>query len=137
MQLALFDIVQKPTLQKKVVRVREENLTKIYYTITEVADMFQVNASMLRFWEKEFPTQLSQIKKNKKGDRYYNKQNIETLQTILYLTKEKRLTLEGAREFLKHSKRKPQNEADVLQHLETIKTFLVHLKHTITKHENN
>ncbi|KXK43608.1 MAG: putative transcriptional regulator [Bacteroidetes bacterium OLB11] len=65
-------------------------LAKVYYSITEVAAMFQVNASMLRFWEKEFPTFLGNIKKNKKGDRYYNIENINNLKIIFHLVKEKK-----------------------------------------------
>jgi DNA-binding transcriptional MerR regulator len=137
MQLALFDTVLNPNIEAKVLHVDEEKLTKIYYTITEVAELFNVNASLLRFWEKEFPAQLAQVKKNKKGDRYYNKKNITAIKLLVYLTKEKKLTLAGAREFLKNSRKNKTSDADIIEHLETVKTFLVQLKTNIKKHENN
>ena len=76
-------------------------LDKPYYSITETAKMFNVNASLLRYWEKEF----SQIKpyKNKKGDRYFTQKDIEVIQTIYNLTKVQGYTLQGAKDELKRS----------------------------------
>lgn len=70
-------------------------LEKEYYGISETAKMFNVTTSLLRYWEKEFP----QIKpyKNKKGDRYFTRKDINTIQTIYNLTKVQGYTLQGAK----------------------------------------
>lgn len=74
------------------------NLNKLYYTITEVATMLKVNPSLLRFWEKEFD--MIRPKKNKKGTRYYTKEDIELINKIYELVKDKGYTLEGAKKML-------------------------------------
>lgn len=137
-QLSLFDAIPEqevPVASRKVpVKSQEVDLTKlekVYYTITEVAAMFNVNASLLRFWEKEFPVQLGKIKKNKKGDRYYNKEDLEKLKLIFYLVKEKRMTLPGAREFLKNNKRKVKDDKTFVENLKQVKEFLLVLKKNI------
>ncbi|HQW45446.1 MAG TPA: MerR family transcriptional regulator, partial [Chitinophagaceae bacterium] len=89
-QLSLFEQVKKLQADKQVLKVDTSSLTKVYYTITEVAAMFGVNASLLRFWEKEFMTFIGQVKKNKKGDRYYNVQDIEKLKVLYHLIKERK-----------------------------------------------
>ena len=68
-QLSLFDQIKILQEESAPVEVDLNTLKKVYYTITEVAEMFQVNASLLRFWEKEFPAQLAGVKKNKKGTK--------------------------------------------------------------------
>lgn len=80
-------------------KVNTDNLTKLYYSIGEVADMFEVNTSLIRFWEKEFP-QLKP-KKNKKGNRLFTVKDIEKLNSIYTLVKEKGFTLDGAKGQLK------------------------------------
>jgi DNA-binding transcriptional MerR regulator len=74
-------------------------IEKLYYSIGEVADMFEVNASLIRFWEKEFP-QL-QPRKNNRGNRVYSKKDLELFQKIHHLVKEKGFTLEGAKNALR------------------------------------
>jgi len=130
-QLSLFEQMQLQKEVKPVVEIDESKLTKVYYTITEIAAMFHVNASLLRFWEKEFPHQLANIKKNKKGDRYYNKQDIANLKLIFHLVKEKRMTLEGARDYLKNNKKKVKDDKTLIENLEKIKEFLLDLKKNI------
>jgi DNA-binding transcriptional MerR regulator len=76
-----------------------ENGGKLYYGIKEVAEMFGINASKLRYYEKEFPT--LQPKKNRSGDRVYTQEDIDHLKEILVLTNDKGYTLPGAREYLK------------------------------------
>lgn len=127
-QLSLFDNL--PPLEEVAAKpsIDESKLSKAYYTITEVAEMFQVNASLLRFWEKEFPKQLSNVKKNKKGDRFYNKQDIATLKTLFHLIKEKKLTLEGTREYLRSNKKKVKDDKSLLENLHKVRSFLVDLK---------
>lgn len=103
-------------------------LTKQYYSISEVAAMFKVNASHLRYWEKEFPTQLSKVRKNGKGDRFYTPKNIEQLQVLFYLVKTKKMTLEGARDYLKQKKRGIKSTMDASTLLQQVRGFLVSLK---------
>ncbi|HMT34423.1 MAG: MerR family transcriptional regulator [Bacteroidetes bacterium] len=131
-QLSLFEQVKKLQADKQVLKVDTSSLTKVYYTITEVAAMFGVNASLLRFWEKEFMTFIGQVKKNKKGDRYYNVQDIEKLKVLYHLIKERKMTLEGAREILKDNKKKVKDDVDLIDNLLQIKSFLQDLKKSIT-----
>lgn len=131
-QLSLFEQVKKLQAEKQVLKVDTSKLTKVYYTITEVAAMFGVNASLLRFWEKEFISFIGNVKKNKKGDRYYNVQDIENLKILFHLIKERKMTLEGAREFLKDNKKKVKDDVSLIDHLLEIKTFLQDLKKSIT-----
>lgn len=78
---------------------RYSEIEKLYYSIGEVADMFGVNPSLIRFWEKEFP-QLHP-KKNGRGNRVYSKKDLELFEKIHHLVKEKGFTLEGAKNALK------------------------------------
>lgn len=100
-------------------------LEKAYYTINEVAEMFNVNASLLRYWEKEF----SQIKpyKNKKGDRRFTPKDIETIRTIYFLTKEKGYTLQGAKDALKKGAKAESAPYEVIDRLEKLKSRLLDL----------
>jgi len=68
---------------------------KLFYSISEVAQMFNVNESLLRFWEREF--EIIKPKKNEKGTRQYRKEDVETIRLIYHLVKEKGMTLQGAR----------------------------------------
>lgn len=99
---------------------------KMYYTMKEVAAHFDVNTSLIRFWEKEFPT-LNPYR-NKKGTRYYTKADIDILETIYYLVKEKGYTLQGAREILAANKSKIDKQVKMRESLLKIRTFLLNLK---------
>jgi DNA-binding transcriptional MerR regulator len=100
--------------------------TKMFYTIGEVAKMFQVNTSLIRFWEQEFDC----IKpfKNKKGTRYFTLENIETFRTVFYLVKECGYTLQGAKDRLKANKTGIENKARIYNSLLKIKEFLMEIK---------
>ena len=100
----------------------------MYYSIGEVAEMLDVNTSVLRFWESEF----KELKpaKNKKGTRSYTQQDIELLKRIHYLTKECGLTLEGARQQLKNDKA-PDRNMQVVDTLKELKNFLVQMKQNL------
>ena len=87
---------------KKVKMIDPKTLTKLYYTIGEVADMFDVNPSLIRFWEKEFG--FIQPKKNKKGNRIFTPKDIVNFNKIYQLVKTNGYTLEGAKRALKISK---------------------------------
>ena len=99
--------------------------SKQYYTMGEVAGMFRVNQSLLRFWEAEFS--ILQPKKNKKGDRYFRPSDIKNLHLIYHLLRQRKYTIEGAKDFLKKNK-KTQEKFETIRKLEQIKSFLLELK---------
>ncbi len=102
--------------------VEVENLTKLYYSIGEVAEMFDVSPSLIRYWEGEFKHLKPQ--KNSKGDRKFTKQNVEQLNDIFFLVKEKGYTLEGAKKQIKALGKKKRAKQQVLDKLKKIKTNL-------------
>lgn len=95
---------------------------KRYYTIGEVAKAFEVNTSLLRYWEKEFKE--IQPKKKTSGVRKYTPQDVQNIKLIYHLLKEKGMTIEGAKNQLKDSKSSEENKMDVLKKLERIKKEL-------------
>ena len=99
---------------------------KLYYSIGEVADAFGVNASLIRFWEKEFD--VLQPKKNAKGNRKFTPQDIQNLQLIYHLVKERGFTLEGAKIHLKEEKQKALSNFEVIQKLQKVKAELLKIK---------
>ena len=76
--------------------LQKEQTEKLYYSISEVSDMFEVNASTIRFWEKEFD--ILKPTKNKKGNRLFTQKDIENLRLIVHYVKEKGYTLNGAKD---------------------------------------
>jgi DNA-binding transcriptional MerR regulator len=108
-----------------------KQLTKLYYSIGEVADLFNVNASLIRFWEKEFST--IQPKKSKKGNRLFTTKDIENFNKIYHLVKTNGYTLEGAKKVLKDKNatvdvRIESNNEQIIEKLEGIKNRLKNLK---------
>ena len=98
---------------------------KHYYTMGEVADMFRVNQSLLRFWEAEFS--ILQPKKNKKGDRYFRPVDIKNLHLIYHLLRQRKYTIEGAKDFLKKNS-KAEEKFETIKKLEEVKRFLLEMK---------
>jgi DNA-binding transcriptional MerR regulator len=98
---------------------------KLYYSMGEVTKAFQVNASLVRFWEKEFD--VLQPKKNSRGNRKFSKNDIENLKTIYHLVKEKGFTLDGARDYMKEHKNELQT-FDIIHKLEHVKAELLKIK---------
>ncbi len=125
-----------------VIEISEKQLTKLYYTIGEVAEMFNVNTSLIRFWEKEFT--IIQPKKNKKGNRLFTAKDIINFNKIYNLVKEQGFTLEGAKNALKNKNHfESENEAsntptlkesssinheEIIQSLEKVKNKLTKLR---------
>lgn len=115
-----------------------QNFNKLYYSIGEVADIFGVNASLIRFWEKEF--EAIHPKKTAKGNRKFTPKDIETLQKIYDLVKVKGFTLEGAKKVLSSKKLKQEvkeivaestsvvSEPEIKNHLVSIRAKLIALK---------
>lgn len=109
----------------------KEETEKLYYSISEVSEMFELNASTLRFWEKEF--EVLKPTKNKKGNRLFTKKDIDNIAQIVDLVKQKGFTIQGAKEQFKHrSNLKPSSEinAEVIAKLQKIKEKLIQLRET-------
>ena len=102
---------------------------KLYYPIGEVAHWFNVNTSLIRYWEKEFK-QL-QPRKTRKGDRLFRAQDIEFLKQIYFLLREKKYSIDGAKTYLKNNKEKADKDMALLNSLKNIKSFLTHLKESL------
>ena len=115
-------------LNRKVSVIDSQSLTKMYYSIGELSKMLDVNASLLRFWEKEF--QLKVSKRNKKGNRLYSVKEIEVINKIYALVKVNGYTLDGAKKALKDKSSNPSIDEKqlVITKLSNIRERLIHLK---------
>ena len=102
---------------------------KKYYSIGEVAGFLNVNTSLIRFWEKEF-NEISP-KKKKSGARKFTKPDVEVLQVIYSLLKEKKMTIDGARRHLKQSQNKDKILISIRNKLEKVKSELLFLRDNI------
>jgi len=98
---------------------------KKYYAIGLVAEMFKVNQSLIRFWENEFD--ILKPRKNGKGDRLFRPEDIKNLKLIYHLLRERKYTMEGAKEYLKQNKRADEKFA-LVESLQKLKGFLNELK---------
>jgi DNA-binding transcriptional MerR regulator len=105
---------------------KEKEIEKVYYTIGEVAKMFNVNTSLIRFWEKEFDIITPQ--KNKKGNRLFTKEDVDNFYIIFHLVKERGYTLQGAKEKLKENKEETIHNIEMVKSLNKIKNFLLEIK---------
>lgn len=102
---------------------------KRYYSIGELAKAFDVNASLLRFWEKEFD--ILKPKKNAKGNRMFTPQDVQNLQLIYHLVKERGFTLDGAKEHMKKNAKDIMDNFEIIQKLEGIKAALLSIKNEL------
>lgn len=102
---------------------------KRYYSIGEVAKAFNVNASLIRFWDKEFD--ILKPKKNAKGNRLFTPEDVKNLQLIYHLVKERGFTLDGARTHLKEGQKKTLDKYEIISKLETIKKQLTDMKNSL------
>lgn len=98
---------------------------KMYYTIGKVAEMFKVNQSLIRLWENEFD--VLKPKKNGKGDRLFRPEDIKNIHLIYHLMRERKYTMEGAKDFIKNNKRANEKFA-IIESLKKLKGFLTELK---------
>jgi DNA-binding transcriptional MerR regulator len=98
---------------------------KSYYSIGDVAHMFKLNASLIRYWENEFD--ILQPKKNAKGDRHFRPEDVKNLKLIHHLLRERKYTIEGAKEFLKNNKTAAE-KFEMIKSLQKLKSFLLELK---------
>ena len=99
---------------------------KLYYTIGEVSKMFQVNQSLIRFWEKEFT--IIHPQKNKKGNRLFTREDIDNFHIIYHLVKERGMTLKGAQKKLKENREDTINNLEVIKSLNNIRKMLLDIK---------
>lgn len=108
---------------------KEKEITKLYYSIGEVAEIFNVSTSLIRYWEGEFD--VLKPKKNKKGNRLFTPQDLENLHLIFHLVKERGYTLEGAKKKLKENREETVQNHKILLSLNRIKDFLSELKESL------
>ena len=106
-----------------------ESSSKLYYSISEVAAMFGVNASLIRFWEKEFD--IIKPRKNSKGNRFFTQSDIDNIGLIHHYVKERRLTLEGARQKIKGNKEDAEHTFQIVQSLKKVRAMLMEIKSNI------
>ena len=105
-----------------------EEIEKSYYSIGEVAEMFNVSDSLIRFWEKEFDE--FSPSKTPGGTRKYSKKDIEIFKLIYSLVKEQGHTLDGAKEKLKHQPKITEKQ-ELISKLKSVKDFLIELKENL------
>jgi DNA-binding transcriptional MerR regulator len=103
----------------------EQLFSKMYYAMSEVTTMFNVNHSLIRFWENEFD--ILQPRKNKKGDRLFRPEDVKNLSIIYHLLRVKKYTIEGAKDYFKNRK-KLHHQFEAIQQLEKLKSFLLEVK---------
>ncbi len=120
---SLKEVSDDPDLIKTLETVP---LDKQYYSISEVATMFKVNTSLIRYWENEFD--ILQPKKNRKGDRLFRQEDIQHLKLIYHLLRERKYTIEGAKQKLKEDRKLAARNFEMVQALLKVKGFLTELK---------
>lgn len=113
---------------------KEKETEKLYWTIGEVAKMFNVNTSHIRFWEKEFD--IIKPHKNKKGNRLFTKSDIDKFGQIFHLVKERGYTLDGAKKELRGNRGKGGAKEEVVDKLKEMRTKLVDLQEKLSNPEN-
>lgn len=105
---------------------KKKEIEKVYYRIGEVAEMFKVNISLIRFWETEF--EIIKPYRNKKGTRFFTKKDVDNFHLIYHLVKERGFTLQGAREKLKENPDDLNRDHEIIKSLQQIREFLIELK---------
>ena len=108
---------------------KEKAIEKKYYAIGEVADIFNVATSLIRFWESEFD--IIKPKKNRKGNRQFTNHDIENVRLIYHLVKENGYTLQGAKDILKNNGKEVQDKMASIDSLKKVRAFLVELKNRV------
>ena len=105
---------------------KEKKIEKLFYPIGEVAKIFDVSVSSIRYWEKEF--NILKPKKNKKGNRMFTKKDLDNLRIIYHLIKERGFTLEGAKKKLRDNKKDTIDNVGIITNLKNIRKFLVQFR---------
>lgn len=105
---------------------KKPKIEKVFYSISEVAEMFDVNTSNIRFWENEFD--ILKPHKNKKGNRMFTPEDIENLRIIYHLLKERGMTIKGAQMKLKENREDTLQNIEVVRRLQDIRQTLLDIK---------
>lgn len=105
---------------------KEKKVEKLYYSIGEIADMFNVNTSLIRYWEKEFD--IIKPRKNKKGNRFFTIDDIDNFYLIHELVKSRGMTLKGAKKKLKDNREGTIKSIEIVKILREIKDTLIEIK---------
>jgi DNA-binding transcriptional MerR regulator len=105
---------------------KEKEIEKLYFSIGEVSEMFNVAPSLIRFWESEF--EIIKPKKNRKGNRQFTKEDIDNVRTIYHLVKEKGFTLQGAKEMLRNDSQSVKDKMEMMDSLKRVRSFMVELR---------
>jgi DNA-binding transcriptional MerR regulator len=105
---------------------KEKKIEKLYYSIGEIADMFNVNTSLIRYWEKEFD--IIKPKKNKKGNRFFTIEDIDNFYLIHELVKVRGMTLRGAKKKLRENKDGAIKNMEIVKILKDVKAMLIEIK---------
>lgn len=108
---------------------KENKIEKVYYSIGELAKMFNVKTSLIRYWEKEFD--IIKPHKNKKGNRLFTQEDIDNFHIIYHLVKERGLTLKGAKMKLKENREDTVNNFQVIKSLNDIKEILLEIRESL------
>lgn len=108
---------------------RDREIERLYYSISEVAEMVKVNASLIRYWEKKFD--ILKPKKNKKGDRLFTKEDIESIKLIYHLVKERGYKLKGAKDKINENLKNSMDKSKIIESLQKVKSFLLELKNEL------
>ena len=107
----------------------QKPIKKIYHSIGEVAELFDVNKSLIRFWEKEFT--IIKPKKNRKGNRYFTDKDIENFKIIFHLVKERGFTLQGAKKKLRENKEDTIKNVELVNQLKDIRAQLAAIREVL------
>jgi DNA-binding transcriptional MerR regulator len=99
---------------------------KLYYSISEVAGWFKVNTSLLRYWENEFD--VLQPRKTRKGDRLFRVEDIKNLQLIYFLLRQRKFSIDGAKNYLKNNKQEADTQIRLVESLTRFRSFLLEMK---------
>ena len=125
-------MLYQPTVASRLIKYtfmaqkNDHQIEKLYYSIGEVANLFNVKTSLIRYWEKEFD--VIKPHKNKKGNRLFTKKDIDNFHLIYNLVKERGMTLNGAKKKLKENKTDTENNFEVVKKLKEIKEQLIQIK---------
>ncbi|HKK75302.1 MAG TPA: MerR family transcriptional regulator [Saprospiraceae bacterium] len=111
----------------------DDNSLKRYYTISEVAELFDVSKSLIRFWDTEFD--LLKPHKNSKGERRFTRENLEQFQLIYHLVKERGFTLAGAKQEIQQNKDRLREKMDIIRRLRKVRIGMEKLQVEMTAEE--
>src|SRR5580704_4970885 len=119
--------IKQTAAEADLINIPEDEILfqKQYYSMGEVAEMFKVNHSLLRYWENEFD--IIQPRKNRKGDRHFRPIDIKNLHLIYHLLRQRKYTIEGAKDFLKKNNRS-EEKFEAIRKLQQVKNFLLEMK---------